>query len=37
MYSNAYQTNIVMELGDKDLWSKFYEATNEMILTKAGR
>lgn len=29
--------DIKMELEDKDLWTLFYNLTNEMILTKAGR
>ena len=28
---------IKMELDDKDLWTRFYNLNNEMILTKAGR
>ena len=30
-------SSINMELEDKELWTRFYNLTNEMILTKAGR
>ena len=32
-----HHSNIRITLDDKDLWSRFYHVTNEMILTKAGR
>ena len=31
------QNPINIDLDEKELWSKFYGLTNEMILTKAGR
>lgn len=31
------QNDIRVQLEDRDLWSRFYQVTNEMILTKAGR
>lgn len=30
-------SNIRVTLEDKDLWMRFYNVTNEMILTKVGR
>ena len=30
-------TNILVYLEDRELWTQFYQLTNEMILTKAGR
>lgn len=41
-FSNAYaeqnvNSDIQMELEDNDLWTRFANLTNEMILTKAGR
>lgn len=33
----ANNNNILIDLEDKQLWTKFYHITNEMILTKAGR
>ena len=30
-------SSISMELEDKELWTRVYNMTNEMILTKAGR
>ena len=37
MYLQQYQQNINIDLDEKELWTKFYGLTNEMILTKAGR
>ncbi|RMZ98336.1 T brachyury transcription factor [Brachionus plicatilis] len=35
---NIYgQSNISIDLEEKELWTRFYHLTNEMILTKAGR
>ena len=31
------QNNITIELEEKELWTRFYHLSNEMILTKAGR
>lgn len=36
--NNTNESNqIKMDLEEKDLWTRFYNLTNEMILTKAGR
>jgi hypothetical protein len=35
--TNQDNSQITMNLEDKDLWTRFYGLTNEMILTKAGR
>ena len=37
-YQQQQQPNLInIDLDEKELWSKFYGLTNEMILTKAGR
>ena len=36
-YQQQQPNQINIDLDEKELWSKFYGLTNEMILTKAGR
>ena len=35
--SYPVSNSVCMDLYEQEIWERFHEATNEMILTKAGR